>query len=197
MLPNSNQFLNWMSNINSDPRFLKELLGNNLVLIPGDRPVERTSKEVKDEALATPPPPAHPVPTMPQYGKFAKRVLLLTAHDSADFPNPVEKSFLDKFLPAIHYTWADVKLVNVSAILQVPELFQRFLDAEGYLLLIAFLPKESKALRMLELPNYKGIKRAGKWHLIADTIKDLEADEQKTLKRKLWQSMQALISEIA
>lgn len=186
-----------MNSDHSDLAFLKDFLGKNLVLLPGDQAAAARSEAGKEKTLSQPPPPADPVPSLPQYGKFAKRILLLTAHESEHFPKPAEKMFLDKFLPAIQYSWADVKLVNVQTILKEPDIFQSFLEAEGYVLLIAFLPTDHHVLKTLDVAAYKPGKRGGKWHFLADPIEALEADEQKVMKRKLWDGMQAIMSEIA
>lgn len=186
-----------MNKQNTHPGFLKAFLGKNLVLLPGDRAEAASSEATKTETVSQSPPPADPAPSLSRYGKFTKKILLLTAHEDEVFPKASEKMFLDKFLPAIQYTWADVKLVNVHPILQEPDLFQNFLDTEGYVLLIAFLPKDKRAVATLDLTAYQPGKKGGRWHLLADPIEILEADEQKVLKRKLWEGMQAIMNEIA
>jgi hypothetical protein len=177
-------------------RLWKELLGNNVVMLPGDRPPSLSDALTKREDEPKAVPPAQTLPALPQYGNFAKKVLLLTAHESADFPLKTEKSFLDKFLPAIQYTWADVKLINALPLLDQPDLFQALLEMEAYEVLISFVPRDSKALDAMDLPAYLAKKRSGRWHIIADPIESLEMDPEKMLKRKLWEAVKGLMTEM-
>jgi len=179
--------------------FLSEFLGKNLVQIPEDVQAASLSEAEGDQPAAEEPPQAPPaleIPKLPQYGSFAKKLLLLTDRKSDSFPHPADKAFLDKFLTAIHCTWKDVTLLQIAELQSNAALLEASVEEFDYRFLIAFVNRTKTKLKLPTHTAYQAEKIDGKWFLLSDGIEELEGDASKTLKTKLWNAVKNFMQEL-
>ncbi len=130
------------------------------------------------------------IPILPQLGEFRKQVLILVNNASNSIISNEEKEFFSKLIPAIKLTWTDVAVVNINSIANNEQDLFDFIQSYEYTFLLAFTGQISSLKRTFDVELYTPNKSAGKIHLLANPVSELNGD--KSQKVKLWDELKQI-----